>query len=197
MGSFHDFLAGNGRGLVINPFVGKTLTVEATSEYLRKPLYVVSAGDLGIDPAALDTALTKIFRSAPAWGAVVLIDETDVFLEERGAADVTRNAMVAFDPAFQSRIHLSLHYRALLPRSKEQLWFAFLEKTRKTGQALQKLSVSQFEELSRLGLNGRQIKNAVKLSAALAAHKKKPLSYEHIQVTLNATDEEETRDTRN
>ncbi|KAJ7099777.1 hypothetical protein C8R44DRAFT_642185 [Mycena epipterygia] len=61
--------------------------------------------------------------------AAVLIDEADVFLEERGTASIERNAMVAvflrqleyfqrvlflttnrvkqFNPAFQSRIHLS------------------------------------------------------------------------------------------
>jgi hypothetical protein len=62
---------------------------------LRKPLYVVGAGDLGTDPSTLDKALNKIFSLAPVWDAVVLIDEADVFLEERSAADVRRNAMVA------------------------------------------------------------------------------------------------------
>jgi hypothetical protein len=62
---------------------------------LRKPLYIVGAGELGTDPSTLDTALTKIFSLIPAWNAVVLIDEADVFLEERSVANVERNAMVA------------------------------------------------------------------------------------------------------
>ncbi|KAJ6616286.1 hypothetical protein B0H10DRAFT_1949311 [Mycena sp. CBHHK59/15] len=84
------------------------------------------------------------------WDAMVLIDEADVFLEERGTADIQRNAIVAvflrrleyfrgilfmttnrfknFDPAFQSRIHLSLHSGDLSRFAKEH---AFLEKTRK------------------------------------------------------------------
>lgn len=62
---------------------------------LHKPLYVVSAGELGTDPSTLDKALAKIFALVPIWGAVVLIDEADVYLEERSAADVGRNAMVA------------------------------------------------------------------------------------------------------
>jgi hypothetical protein len=62
---------------------------------LHKPLYVVSAGDLGTNASKLDQALTKIFAIVPVWGAVVLIDEADVFLEERGTADLERNAMVA------------------------------------------------------------------------------------------------------
>ena len=62
---------------------------------LRKPLYVVSAGELGTDPSALDKSLTKIFALIPVWNAIVLIDEADVFLEERAAANIERNAMVA------------------------------------------------------------------------------------------------------
>jgi hypothetical protein len=62
---------------------------------LHKPLYVVSAGDLGTNASTLDQALNKIFALVPVWDAVVLIDEADVFLEERGAADLERNAMVS------------------------------------------------------------------------------------------------------
>jgi hypothetical protein len=58
-------------------------------------LYVVGAGDLGTNPSALDRALTRIFTLAPSWGAVVLIDEADVFLEERSSSSIERNAMVA------------------------------------------------------------------------------------------------------
>ena len=55
----------------------------------------MGAGDLDTDPSTLDRALTRIFGLVPEWNAVVLIDEADVFLEERGAADIERNAMVA------------------------------------------------------------------------------------------------------
>ncbi|KAJ6576091.1 P-loop containing nucleoside triphosphate hydrolase protein [Mycena vulgaris] len=171
------------------PGVGKTLTVEATSEHLRKPLYIVSAGDLGTDPTTLDGALTKIFSLVPGWDAVVLIDEADVFLEERGTADVERNAMVAvflrqleyfpgilflttnrvkqFDAAFQSRIHLSLRYNDLSRIEKEQLWQA----------------------LSTRNLNGRQIKNIVKLAVALAAEEKESPTYAHLVRTIGISDD--------
>ena len=39
--------------------------------------------------------LTRIFSAATKWGAVVLIDEADVFLEKRSLHDLHRNAMVA------------------------------------------------------------------------------------------------------
>ena len=62
---------------------------------VRKPLYIVGAGDLGITASALDSNLTQIFNISSSWGAVVLIDEADVFLEERSVHDLQRNAIVA------------------------------------------------------------------------------------------------------
>jgi len=153
---FDDFVKGKGQGLVINlfgnPGVGKSLTAEATSEHVRKPLYVVGAGDLGTNSATLDMNLTRIFTISSRWGAVVLIDEADVFLEERSFQNLERNAMVAvflrqleyfrgilflttnrvrtFDEAFQSRIHVALRYHDLTSDAKRQIWLAFLKKAR-------------------------------------------------------------------
>ena len=81
---FDDFVRGKGQGLVINlfgpPGVGKTLSAEATSEHLRRPLYIVGSGDLGTSAGALDDALHEAFELAAAWRAVLLLDEADVFL---------------------------------------------------------------------------------------------------------------------
>ena len=62
---------------------------------LKKPLYLVEAGELGTTADVLDPNLSRIFKLAGKWGAVVLIDEADVFLEERSFHDLERNAMVA------------------------------------------------------------------------------------------------------
>jgi hypothetical protein len=62
---------------------------------LHRPLYIVGGGELGTTPSELDSSLTSVFDLAPAWDAVVLIDEADVFLEKRANSDVIRNAMVA------------------------------------------------------------------------------------------------------
>ena len=62
---------------------------------LAEPLYVVGAADLGTHADALDQCLTSILKVSAIWGAVVLIDEADVFLEERTLAHIERNAMVA------------------------------------------------------------------------------------------------------
>jgi hypothetical protein len=76
---FDDFVQGKGHGLVINlfgpPGVGKTLSAEATSEHVRRPLYVVGGGDVGTDAATLDETLKQVFDIATSWKAIVLIDE--------------------------------------------------------------------------------------------------------------------------
>ncbi|KAJ6563355.1 P-loop containing nucleoside triphosphate hydrolase protein [Mycena vulgaris] len=220
--SVDDFVAGKGSGLIMNlfgpPGVGKTLTVAATSEhkssrahsYLRKPLYVVSAGDLGTNHSSFDGALTKIFSLVPVWDAVVFIDEADAFLEERGTADVKRIAMIAvflrqleyfqgilflttnhvkqFDVTFQSRIHLSLRYNDLPRAEKEDLWRAFWEKPRTT-ESVHTLSGEQLEALSSRNLNGRQIKNIVKLAVALAAEENNSPTYAHLVRTIGISDD--------
>jgi len=76
---FDDFIKGKGHGLVVNlfgpPGVGKTFSAEATSEHVRKPLYLIGGGDLGTKASDLDAALERIFDIATAWKAIVLIDE--------------------------------------------------------------------------------------------------------------------------
>ncbi len=76
---FDDFVKGKGHGLVINlfgpPGVGKTLSAEATSEHVRRPLYVIGGGDLGTNAGELDVTLQRVFDIATSWKAIVLIDE--------------------------------------------------------------------------------------------------------------------------
>jgi hypothetical protein len=44
--------------------------------------------------------LSKWFRLAEIWGAVLLLDEADVFLEKRIIADLKRNSLVSGKTAF-------------------------------------------------------------------------------------------------
>ncbi|KAL2375090.1 hypothetical protein BDBG_16287 [Blastomyces gilchristii SLH14081] len=70
------------------PGVGKTFTVEATSERFRLPLYSISAGELFAnhgDPLKLDVTLDRIFKIARHFNAILLLDEADVFIEKRSA----------------------------------------------------------------------------------------------------------------
>lgn len=197
---FDDFIEGKGRGLVINlfgpPGVGKTMSAEAVSEHLRRPLYMVGAGELGTTPSTLDADLSRIFQIGSQWGSVTLLDEADVFLEQRSSHDLERNALVAvflrqleyfpgllfittnrvraFDHAFQSRIHVSLRYRDLTQDARRQVWRAFLEKlTNFDGP----LSPEEEDRIVKHQYNGRQIKNAVRTANAVALSRGEKVSY--------------------
>lgn len=205
---FDDFIKGKGHGLVINlygpPGVGKTFSAEATSEHVKRPLYIVGAGDLGTRANELDAALERVFDVATAWKAIVLIDEADVFLEQRSLHDLERNAMVAvflrhveyyrgilflttnrvktFDEAFLSRIHVALHFQQLSQESKEQVWAAFIKKA----GAGDTISPQEISTLARRDINGRQIKNAVRTAHSLAVGRDQDVKFEHIEQTLDA-----------
>ena len=94
----------------------------------------MAAGEIGVDHVGVDKFLKTIFKIASRWHAILLLDEADVFLVERGADAhtnalvsvflrelehfdgilfLTTNRMQTFDPAILSRIHLPLRYDLL------------------------------------------------------------------------------------
>ncbi|KAJ5320623.1 hypothetical protein PENANT_c033G02621 [Penicillium antarcticum] len=210
-----DVIQGKGKGLVAvlhgPPGTGKTLTAEGIAELLRRPLYMVSAGELGTDSRTLEAELNKILDIAHSWGAVLLLDEADVFLEKRTIHDIHRNALVSiflrlleyfqgilflttnrvetFDDAFQSRIHVALRYGDLTSKAKRSIWKMFLERVRAIeGVHIASFSEEDYDMLSRHTLNGRQIKNSVRTAQALAVNESSPLSMEHIKRVLEVAE---------
>jgi SpoVK/Ycf46/Vps4 family AAA+-type ATPase len=75
------------------PGVGKTLTAEVYSEIIKRPLYRVHSGQLGLSVATMETALKDVLTRAQRWGAVMLIDEADVYIKRRDD-NMTMNAVV-------------------------------------------------------------------------------------------------------
>jgi SpoVK/Ycf46/Vps4 family AAA+-type ATPase len=96
---FDDVIEGKGRGMIIllcgPPGVGKTLTAESVAEEMKVPLYMMSAGDLGLDPRRIETKLHDILAMCTRWHSVLLLDEADVFLEERSLHELERNKLVS------------------------------------------------------------------------------------------------------
>ncbi|TVY34457.1 26S proteasome regulatory subunit-like protein [Lachnellula subtilissima] len=153
--SFDDVIKGKGKGMVFllhgAPGVGKTLTVESVAEQTRRPLYTISSGELGTNPAIVEKNLKTALDLATTWNAIVLLDEADVFLEQRTMNDLERNSLVsiflrlleyyegililttnrieAFDLAFKSRIHLAVKYHALPSDYRSRLWKSFISST--------------------------------------------------------------------
>jgi hypothetical protein len=194
---FSDVIQGKGGGCIFllhgEPGVGKTLTAEAVSELLKRPLYSVSVGELGTSTEELEKNLRQILDVAEIWNAVILIDEADIFLEKRGN-DIVRNSLTSiflrlteyfqgvmflttnrvktFDPAFYSRISIALKYKGLCPSSRKQIWNNLLDAANINGL--------NTEELSEIELNGRQIKNTIRIAQGLALQSGCSVSKEHI-----------------
>lgn len=199
---FDDIVKNKGLGLILvlhgPPGVGKTLTAECVAEFSKRPLYIVSSGDLGTTASVLDEKLSRILDLASTWKAVLLIDEADVFLERRSLNDMERNSLVSiflrtleyysgilfmttnrvrtFDDAFKSRIHVPLKYEDLPHSSRVKIWKNFLDKIRTTDPAGEggievDVGDSGYEKLADSPLNGRQIKNVVRTAKSLAGYR--------------------------
>ncbi|KAK5075645.1 hypothetical protein LTR70_010080 [Exophiala xenobiotica] len=199
---FDDIVKNKGLGLILvlhgPPGVGKTLTAECVAEFSKRPLYIVSSGDLGTTASALDNKLSRILDLASTWKAVLLIDEADVFLERRSLNDMERNSLVSiflrtleyysgilfmttnrvrtFDDAFKSRIHVPLKYDELPHSSRVTIWRNFLDRVRRTDPAAEggiEVDVDEngYQKLAESPLNGRQIKNVVRTAKSLAGYR--------------------------
>ncbi|KAJ7145354.1 P-loop containing nucleoside triphosphate hydrolase protein [Mycena crocata] len=222
---FDDIVRDKGKGLIGllsgPPGTGKTLTAEAVAETTRKPLYIVSAGELGTSPENVDATLSRLLSLAQTWNAVMLLDEAEVFLQERSLNNVERNALVSIflrqleyyqgililttnmartcDIAMESPIHFCIHYSDLDQAARLAIWKTFVTKSHIT------FKEEDFVRLSELRLNGRQIKNAVSSAQSIALDENEAMSVEHIDTVLDvlsewqqarATEEEEERRSR-
>ena len=137
------------------PGTGKTLTAESVAEIAEKPLYRVTCGNLGTKAEDIEKHLESVLSLGRTWDCVVLLDDADVFLEQRSLRDFTRNALVSvflraleyydgililtsnrvgtFDEAFRSRIQLALHYPALGPYERRRIWENFINRLESLG----------------------------------------------------------------
>ncbi|RDW80898.1 hypothetical protein BP5796_05596 [Coleophoma crateriformis] len=194
---FDDLIEGKGKGLIIllhgPPGVGKTFTAESIAEYAKRPLYTLGKVDFG--PSMSQSLFTTLAR-ASKWNSIVLLDEADVFMQERspnemfrneqvsvllrileyfeGTMNLTTNQVQTIDPAFKSRIHLSLTYPALSAKSRSGLWKTFILKST-TPQSPRWLDAGFLKKISEEEVNGRDIKNIVHVAHALATNDKRPM----------------------
>ncbi|KAJ5991642.1 hypothetical protein N7522_011849 [Penicillium canescens] len=211
---FDDVIDGKGQGLTIlldgPPGVGKTFTVEATSEYFRRPLYSISAGELVVDHGdsnALEQQLETVFKIAKHFKAVLLLDEADAFMEQRtsyhdthnrlvtvflrkleyyrGILFLTSNRGIQFDDAILSRIHLIIKYKDLSREFRRSLWSTFLTRAR-TVQGPAMIEEHDLRRLESLDLNGREIKNIAAIAHALAEANASQVSYQYLELAAES-----------
>jgi hypothetical protein len=209
-----DFVKGKGTGLIVllhgGPGTGKTLTAETVAEIAERPLYRVTCGALGTTATEVEKNLESVFHLGRRWGCVVLLDEADVFLEERAKFDIARNALVSvflrvieyfdgimiitsnrvatFDEAFKSRIQLALHYKPLDEGQRLQVWQSFIRNLESVDEpiALEDIK-SRIADLTSYGMNGRQIRNAINTARQLARFNEEPLNFGHLHHVIQVS----------
>ena len=149
---FSDVIAGKGKGIIMllsgPPGVGKTLTAESVAEKMHVPLFQMTPAELGTQPEEIEKSLRVSLELCGRWNAILLLDEAEVFLASRNPSELDRNRLVVtflrileyfegimflttnrvsdFDPAFESRIHVSLEYPNLGAKSRRAVWASFV-----------------------------------------------------------------------
>lgn len=210
-----DVIAGKGNGLILllhgGPGTGKTLTAESVAEIAGKPLYRVTCGDVGTKAEDVEKYLESVLHLGKIWDCVVLLDEADVFLEQRSLDDMQRNALVSvflrvleyyegililtsnrvgtFDEAFKSRIQLALHYPTLGPYQRLRIWENFINRLESFGDNTIDIGDlrDHLEELKEEKMNGRQIRNAITTARQYAEWKNETLTYGHMKDVIEVS----------
>jgi len=200
--SSRDIVMGKSGGVIIitsgPPGTGKTLTAEVYAEKVKRPLYVVQCSQLGTDPEKLESKLQTVLERAVRWEAVLLIDEADVYIHERGD-NIIQNAVVGvflrlleyysgvlflttnrdtiIDDAIISRC--IAHVRYVLPEEQERvdLWRILSEQY---GTPLDQPTCEELATVFR-GISGRSVKQLVRLGKALAQSREVPLDVDIIK----------------
>ncbi|KAI0165436.1 hypothetical protein GGR52DRAFT_558701 [Hypoxylon sp. FL1284] len=210
-----DLIQNKGNGLILllhgSPGTGKTFTAESVAEIARKPLYPVTCGDIGTKPEAVEKYLESVFHLGKIWDCVVLLDEAEVFLEQRTLQNLERNALVSvflraleyyegiltlttnrvgtFDEAFKSRIQLALRYERLEKHQREQIWRNFFKRLQELGEE-DSIDFDEvglhMDELASYPMNGRQIRSSITTGRQLAKYRRKMMTFTHLKQAITA-----------
>ena len=168
--------------------VGKTLTAEVYAEIIGRPLYRVHSGQLGLNVTQMEQELKETLTRAQRWGAVMLIDEADVYIKRRddniaanavvgvflrvleyfnGLLFLTTNRVNDIDEAIVSRCIALIKYHPPGVEDRRKIWSVMtqqfgLEVAPELIQAL----AEKFPDAT-----GRDIKGLTKLVAKYCQHK--------------------------
>lgn len=187
--SFVDVVRNKSGGIIIichgPPGTGKTLTGEIYSEHLGRALYSIQCSQLGVNPKTVEKNLMKTLLRGRRWGAVMLLDEADVYVSKRGD-DLDKNAIVgvflrvleyhtgvlflttnrgdSIDDAIMSRCTAAIPYKSPSVELQKRIWLglAAANKIDLPEKTIDKIVAAH------PNLSGRDIKNLLKLGAIVA-----------------------------
>jgi len=103
-----------------------------------------------------------------------------------GIMFLTTNRISTIDPAFLSRIHLAIHYQQHTGSTRQALWRTFIEGVSANGKPAW-LTDDAISRLASYSLNGRQIRNCMRIACALANGQGRDLSFEDLEAASKST----------
>jgi hypothetical protein len=187
--SVSDIVSGKMNGVIVlatgSPGIGKTLTAEVFSEMIEKPLYNVQCSQLGLNVDQIEKNLRNVLDRASRWGAILLVDEADVYIRKRGE-DIHQNAIVGvflrlieyyrgvlfmtsnrgeeIDDAIISRATAWIKYEKPSPDLLARIWDVLGK------QYGANFSDTDIKRLLKIlpGISGRTVRNLLKLARMLA-----------------------------
>ena len=198
---YEDIIKGKSGGIIVMcsgwAGVGKTLTAETYSEYMQKPLYKVQSSQLGIDVEQVEKNLKAALDNASRWKAIMLIDEADTYIHERGD-DIQQNCIVGvflrlleyykgvlfmttnratlIDDAILSRAMVHLKYDMPNKEDLKNIWqiqanqYGCKIDTKEIDKIIEKFPV----------MSGRDVKKTVQLCKRISEAKKKPITVDMV-----------------
>ncbi|KAG2115816.1 uncharacterized protein F5147DRAFT_674779 [Suillus discolor] len=159
---------------------GKTATVEAIAEHFKRPLL----------------SLAAMFPSvARSWNAIVLIEAGDLLMQTQRHEPIMeeqnristildffeRHRCIVFVTArttctaYMSHFAITIQYPELDGDSRQTMWSSMLS------EEADNISRRDIEELSRVAVNGRAMRNIHTTAKALARSRKQPISLYHLK----------------
>jgi hypothetical protein len=194
-----DIIRGKAQGVIImcsgKPGTGKTLTAEVYSEVARRPLYTIQCSQLGTDEEALEKNLATVLARAVRWRAILLIDEADVYIHERGD-DIQQNAIVGvflrlleyykgilfmttnrdtiIDDAIVSRVTAHVRYDVPTGGDPIRVWTVLAAQYKVDLDPVQ--CAKAFH-----GISGRSVRQLIRLGKIMADRKKEKLTLEWLK----------------
>lgn len=78
---------------------------ECIAHYTNRPLLSLTVSDIGTDSKQAEINLTMHFTRAKLWDAIILIDEADIYMENREKTDLARNSLVSGIFSFSMHPH--------------------------------------------------------------------------------------------
>jgi SpoVK/Ycf46/Vps4 family AAA+-type ATPase len=99
----------------------------------------------------------------------------------RGIMILTTNRSSGIDPAFESRVDITIPYPALSKDAQTRVWRNFFRRMPANEIAIDEQAIQQLLDTP---LNGRQVKSAIKMATVLSKREKVPLTIDHLQVCL-------------